>query len=80
MDADKALYQEAGWLSKTLKDQIEAIARLRGYLPKMERKYQCPRCWIVSGLRRDLRAVPSDSDDHDILRCEVCGGDFVVPL
>ena len=66
--------QEAGWLAKKLNRSFV------GYVTKIDRHYQCPRCWVRDGLRSDVRPVTSGTDDHDILRCDTCSGDFIIPL
>jgi hypothetical protein len=80
MDADKALQQEAGWLARSMPDQMEARARVISFVPKIGNKYQCPHCWLRKGMRVPLTAIESSTDDHDLLRCDGCRGEFVVPL
>lgn len=54
-----------------------ARERLGRFAARIGRNFQCPRCWVRDGARHTVRAVPSPSD-NDLLRCDRCGGDWVV--
>jgi hypothetical protein len=51
--------------------------RLANFEARIGRNYQCPRCWVRDGTNYTIRAVPSPNQD-DVLRCDRCGGDWVV--
>lgn len=38
--------------------------------------FQCPRCWIVDGVRAKIRPVSSEKVRLDALRCQKCGDCF----
>jgi hypothetical protein len=54
-----------------------APKRLANYPVRLGTDYQCPRCWIEHEKRSPLRPIPS-GDKNDILRCGICGEDFII--
>jgi hypothetical protein len=71
---------------ETRKAQIEAQldtlkrahTRLLDYRPCIGTDFQCPRCWVEYKPGATLRPIPSSTHD-DIMRCNVCNGDIVIP-
>lgn len=53
--------------------------RLSNYQARTDRNYQCPRCWVRDGARFKVRPVPSSSA-NDVLRCDRCGSDWIMPI
>lgn len=80
VDIQIALRQEASWAARSMSDQVEARARVVTFVPKVGNKYQCPRCWLQKGMRVGLTAIESGTDDHDVLRCDSCKAEVVVPI
>ena len=56
-----------------------APKRLLEYKFKIDTEYQCPHCWINYERRSALRPANSASDDRDLMRCQTCGAEFVIP-
>lgn len=87
MTPEEALTQEAVWAMRSVSADAkpemlgEYKMRTANYMPRQRvgQPYQCPRCWVRDGVRAPLRAVPG-GDDHDLLRCEQCHTDLVVPF
>ncbi len=88
MVPEEALADEARWFAKALRSspQRDVTAdtiqgRALSYRPKVQRDYQCPKCWIKDGVRSALRSVPG-TDEYDLLRCnyDACGAEYVIPF
>lgn len=87
---DLALKQEAAWLYKSVKASSptkaqEAFLRVQTYVPRMIEankgsRLQCPRCWINHGARASLTPIASDSDQYDVVRCDDCSVEIVLPI
>ena len=65
-----------------IKAQLEAARvaqkRVLNFRPCIGTDFQCPRCWIVTEVGSPLRPVPSSTSD-DIMRCQACGLDVIIP-
>ncbi len=81
LETETALRREAAWFAQTMPNATEVRIRVATFRPEVERRYQCPRCWIRSGIRSSLRSLPG-TDEHDILKCNSprCGAEFVIPF
>lgn len=68
--------QEAGWLAQS----PESAARARAYNPRYDRHtFMCPRCWVNRGVRNPMRSV-AGTNEYDVLVCNGCGADVVIPF
>jgi hypothetical protein len=55
-----------------------ARQRLLEYRPRLGPDFQCPHCWVESETRSTL--VPLDgATDDDVLRCNTCRSEYVIP-
>lgn len=77
MSIELTLKHEASIIARNVK---LGMARYARYQPKIDQQYQCPICWVTNEFKSGLRSVPSGSDDHDLLRCNSCDADLVIPL
>lgn len=77
---DSALRYEAQFLARRLEQTNPDIrTALKNYVTSNDsNEHLCPKCWLTSFNNNPVHSIPSDSED-DILRCGVCGTDFVVP-
>jgi hypothetical protein len=50
-----------------------AAARLSEFDPYDGYDYQCPRCWIVDGVRAKIKPITRDEARIDYFQCERCG-------
>lgn len=64
-----------------IKAEMDAVSgapeRLANYTVEFGGDYQCPRCWIISGTRSPLKAVPGGTTG-DLFRCRACNNKFTV--
>ena len=74
---DQALEQEENTVRTRLNEIkelrakfAEAYINLKSYPPSGS-EYPCPRCFVIDGLARETKPVPSDSE-VDIFRCSHC--------
>lgn len=84
MEPSQALLQEADWAARSLQGgdknaAPEARMRAMSFRPKDGRHYLCPRCWVRHGAKAPLRPRPG-TDDYDLLACDTCHADFVIPF
>lgn len=67
-----------------LEAELEAIAvspaRLAAFLPLRDGEFQCPNCWMYSGIRSSLKQIDSLVDDEELYRCDVCHEEYPVPI
>ena len=82
MDPSRALQQEAAWLVKAAEPAVASEYRMRmmSYMPRRGNRFDCPHCWVRHQTPVALTPIPSDTNDHDLLRCDTCRNDFIVPL
>lgn len=79
MDPATALKQEAVWMARGQATQ-EASQRAQAYRPRLGmHQYTCPKCWILRAQMSPMRSVPGTSE-YDVLVCNTCDGDVVVPF
>ena len=79
MTPTAALNDAAHWLARSQKD-VNVDARARAYNPRYDaHQYLCPRCWVLTAARSPMRSVPGTSE-YDVLVCNTCDGDVVVPF
>jgi hypothetical protein len=55
-----------------------AHKRLLNYRPRIGPNLHCPRCGVQKEIGSSLRAIPTSGKD-DILRCNTCGLDVLIP-
>ena len=81
MTPEDALRQEANWQGQAYGADAEMKVRSKTFAPRDDRRrLQCPRCWVKFGMRSGMTSIPSGGDDCDLLRCDVCGCEAVIPL
>lgn len=73
-DADKRIAKLGAEYSKAHCAQD----RLPRFLPDIDGRPQCPRCWLERGERANLAPLPCE-DDLDVFRCESCKKRITVP-
>lgn len=86
-NTDQALREEANWCAQSIiKGPVAerangpaAHVRAMTFQPRVNYKPQCPRCWVRNEVKSPLTSIPG-TDDYDMLRCGVCGGEFLVPM
>lgn len=86
MDPATALSQEARWFLQSIEangkpnETVDARIRSLNYQPRLNHtQFRCPRCHVRDGFMAALHAVPG-TDEYDLLRCDRCGGDFLIPF
>ena len=61
--------------------QLDAQGRLESYHPKSgAEEYRCPNCWIRDRQSTQLKSIPFERPEQDIMRCPACGRDFGISL
>ena len=81
MDPSTALNEAAGWIAKA-NPSPETSIRFRAYANSLRydaHRFLCPRCWVAGGVRNPMRSVPG-TKEYDVLVCNVCGADVVIPF
>lgn len=79
MTPTAALTEAAQWIARAQRAN-DSDARARAYNPRLDQsRYLCPRCWVMNGVRSPMRSVPG-TNDYDVLVCNTCDGDVVVPF
>ena len=82
---DSTLKQEAHWLYRSIQQSVpakamEARARVETFVPRINNRLQCPRCWVGYGSRAPLTPIDSGSDAFDVARCDGCAVEIVLPI
>ena len=94
MTPDAILRQEAHWLYQSVRaanpDNLlktnEALMRVNQFEPRRipegqrSSRLQCPRCFVLYGVRASMTPIPSDSNDYDLTRCDTCGTEVVLTI
>jgi len=51
---------------------------LNGFQPIFNGNFQCPNCWVRSGIHARLTPIQG-TDDEDIFRCGICDYEVTTP-
>ena len=73
----RKLEEARGEKQEKLDAAKSAAKRLEEYKPRVGGIFQCPRCWMLNGVRSEVRNVPGDKE-HDLYRCNICPAEFEV--
>ncbi len=82
----RALKEEVRWahdsmMASAKPHESETIrASVFSYQPKLDQHtYSCPSCWMRRGQRAPMRPAPG-TDDYDLLNCNSCGNNVIIPF
>jgi hypothetical protein len=82
-----ALEAEMAALRKKMKD-VEAVLetvrmghkRRLEFSPSLGGKFQCPRCWVLDGVRANLKPSGGGTNVEDFMCCSECDHEYSIPV